>query len=370
MMSRNSQNAVPAGTACTSTRRRTPIAIWAPLFAVILLMAVSLNQQGDDSRSPDRATASPEDPQPAFTPALAPKPGQAKETRMLPIPHAAETALISYGSSDGEVGMHFLPEVEARGPQSFIVGPSGRVHVADTANQRICTFDTTGQFIASLPLGGICVSDLMLHAPGSFVVFDSATSSLSALDADGNLLSSLSMPLGGELSLGYFHTLDGSIFIADGALTDVLVATIKDGVLRAADPRVRIHGIHGSSGRLYCLNLVPNELLSVTVTETDGAKREVAARICADGIASARFVGETREGLICIQVERVGDGSVLLEALLLGRNGEEVAVIQLPTVHYCIWTARLIDVTPSGSVVQFAPGSDSALLRMFMFSVD
>jgi len=81
--------------------------------------------------------------------------------------------MLPWGSGPGAVGLDKPLEGLARGPEALAVAPDGRIAILDSVNGRVVTLDSSGAFLAALPIE--------LSAP-RFIAADDAT--IHVLDAD------------------------------------------------------------------------------------------------------------------------------------------------------------------------------------------
>ena len=82
-------------------------------------------------------------------------------------------AILPWGSGPGAVGLAKSLEGLARGPEALAVAPDGRIAILDSVNRRVVTLDSSGTFLAALPLE--------LSAP-RFIAVDN--DNIHVLDAD------------------------------------------------------------------------------------------------------------------------------------------------------------------------------------------
>ena len=82
-------------------------------------------------------------------------------------------AMLPWGAGLGSVGLARPLEGLARGPEALAVAPDGRIAILDSVNRRVVTLDSSGAFLAALPID--------LSTP-RFIAADDAT--IHVLDAD------------------------------------------------------------------------------------------------------------------------------------------------------------------------------------------
>jgi hypothetical protein len=88
--------------------------------------------------------------------------------------------MLPWGVGPGAVGLATQAEGLARGPEALAVAPDGRIAILDSVNRRVVTLDSTGAFLAALPVG--------LSSP-RFIATDGATIHVLDADEDGLLVS-------------------------------------------------------------------------------------------------------------------------------------------------------------------------------------
>ncbi len=276
--------------------------------------------------------------------------------------------VLKYGRAEGEIGMIKEKGQPPVGPESFAVGKDGGILVADVVNQRVVVYSSNGAYVRSLSLPGIALGDVAADRQGRLYVYDQVRRALLQYDADGTLRSTINLDPKDIDTRGYFHVTGNAVYFADAAARDVLVATVRDGMLVAADNSAEraTDGIHGESGRVYSLSLDQGQALRLRVWDppeavSDGKTLQVAL----PGIVSARYVGEDQAGRFYIQTEKLAGANIVLEVLVFSPAGEQLAVRRMPENDYAIWTAKLVDVRTDGTIVQFLPQHDQAKLNLF-----
>lgn len=274
--------------------------------------------------------------------------------------------MLAYGSGEAELGFARLPEMEAVGPESFVVARDGSILVADVAKHRLAVYSRDGEYLRSIALPGIALGDVTTDAQGRIYVYDQASRTLYQYDADGTRRSVLNLNPKDIDTRGYFHVVGNVVYFADAAERDVLVATVQDDGLAAASPSAaRItEGIHAESGRVYSLTLDRGQAVQVGVRDVEQATASTI-EIPWPGVVSVRYAGEDETGRFYVQTERVDGGRVALEVLAFNTAGDLLSVTPLPENDYAIWTARLVDVRGDGTIVQFVPQKAQARLNLF-----
>jgi hypothetical protein len=154
--------AMPAarGGKAARPRTRTPRMVVGSLVAAVILaviVAVALTA---------RAAAAGSD-RPAATSAVVRIP--APKTPSVGV----RLAILPWGSGPGAVGLARPLGGLARGPEALAVSPDGRIAILDSVNRRVVTLDSSGAFLAALPIE--------ISAP-RFIAADDAT--IHVLDAD------------------------------------------------------------------------------------------------------------------------------------------------------------------------------------------
>lgn len=276
-------------------------------------------------------------------------------------------SVLKYGRAEGEIGMVSGKGQPPVGPESFAVGKDGGILVADVVNQRVVVFSNNGTFLRSIDLPGIALGDVTTDEQGRVYVYDQVRHSLHQYDAQGTPQSALGLSAADIDTRGYFHVAGNSVYFADAAARDVLVATLQDGVLTPADKALErtTDGIHGESGRIYSMSVDKGRALRLQLR--DPAAQSVARilEVPLPGIVSARYAGEDQAQRFYVQTERLAGTSVVLEVLAFSPSGEQLAATRMPENDYAIWTAKLVDVGADGTIVQFLPQLDQAKLSLF-----
>jgi hypothetical protein len=281
--------------------------------------------------------------------------------------HLSSQTLVHYGSNDEEVGMVLGAGRPPVGPEAFALGNDGNVLVADVVNHRVTVYGSDGTLLRSIKLPGVALGDVMSDREGRIYVYDQVRRALLQFTAEGAPCSTLDLEAKDIDTRGYFHVVGGEIYFADGAAHDVLVATLQDGLLKTPDASAErtADGIHGESGRIYSTSLQRGQALQVQVTDPTGAAKPQAVQVPFPGIVSARYLGEDQAGRFYVQAERLQETGVVLEVVAFGPKGEPLATTCIPENDYAVWTTKLLDVRPDGTLVQFIPQQDQAKLNLF-----
>ncbi len=275
--------------------------------------------------------------------------------------------VLKYGRAEGEIGMVNGRGQPPVGPESFAVGRDGGILVADVVNQRLVVYSSSGTYIRSINLPGIALGDVSTDKPGRVYVYDQVRRALLQYDADGALRSTLNLEPKDIDTRGYFHVTGNAVYFADAAARDVLVATLKEGLLVAADNSAErtTDGIHGESGRIYSLSLDRGQALLLQMRDPVAGAVARKLELPLPGIVSARYVGEDQAQRFYVQTERLDGAKIILEVLAFSPTGEQLATTRMPENDYAIWTARLVDVRADGTIVQFLPQRAQAKLNLF-----
>ena len=275
--------------------------------------------------------------------------------------------ILKYGRREGEVGMVNEKEQPPVGPESFAIGKDGSILVADVVNRRIEVYSSSGTYLRAIALPGIALGDVTTDAQGRVYVYDQVRHSLHLYDAQGTQQSELGLSPADIDTRGYFHVAGNSVYFADAAERDVLVATSQDGVLTPANKALErtTDGIHGDSGRIYSMSLEKRQALRLEVRDpaTQSATRSLEVPL--PGIVSARYAGEDQAQQFYVQTERLDGASIVLEVLVFSPTGEHLATTRVPENDYAVWTAKLVDVGADGTIVQFLPQHYQAKLNLF-----
>ena len=275
--------------------------------------------------------------------------------------------VLKYGREEGELGMIRAHEQSPVGPESFACGINGKVFLADLVNQRILVYSADGVYLRKIDLPGIVLNDIALDERGDIYVYDQVQRTLHQLDSQGTTVSDLKLDPADIGTRGYFHVVGNSVYFADAAARDILVATIQDGVLMAEDSTVdRIsEGIHAKSDLVYSLSLVRGQAMQVHVRSEDQSVTPLHLDVPVSGIVSATYLGEDQTRRFYVQTERMVDNTIVLEVHAFGSTGEKLAVTRIPENDYALWTTRLLTVGADGALVQFLPKVNQAKLIFF-----
>ncbi len=275
--------------------------------------------------------------------------------------------ILTYGHGDGQLGMVHEQDQPQVGPESFAVGKDGTILVADVVNQRIAVYSRDGTYLRAIELPGIVLGDVTADAQGRVYAYDQVRRALHQYDAQGTPQSTLDLKPADINIRGYFHVAGNSVYFADAALRDVLVATLQDGVLRPADTAVACttDGVHGDSGRIYSMSLDKGQTLRLQLRDSATQSVAQSLEVPLPGIVSARFAGEDEAKRFYIQTERLDGSSIALEVLAFSPSGEQLAATRMPENDYAIWIAKLVDVRTDGTIVQFLPQHEQAKLNLF-----
>ena len=191
--------------------------------------------------------------------------------------------------------------------------------------------------------------------------------SLHQYDAQGAPQSTLGLAAADIDTRGYFHVAGNSVYFADAAARDVLVATLQDGALTPADKSLdrTTDGIHSDSGRIYSMSMDKGQTLRLEVHDPAGQSVVRNLEVPLPGIVSARYAGEDQAQRFYVQTERLDRSHIVLEVLAFSPTGEHLATTRMPENDYAVWIAKLVDVGADGTIVQFLPQQDQAKLNLF-----
>jgi len=275
--------------------------------------------------------------------------------------------ILRYGRGEGEVGMIRESGQTPIGPESFAVGNDGSILVVDVVNERLVIYASDGTYDRSISLPGIAIGDVAVDRQGRVYVYDQARRALHQYGGDGTPRSRLDLNPKDIDTRGYFHVVGDSVYFADAAVRDVLVATLQDGLLTPPDKATErmADGIHGESGRVYSLSLDRGKALRVELRDTAAQSSVRALQAPMPGIVSARYAGEDDGLRFYVQTERLAGTNIVLEVLTFSPTGEQLATTRMPENDYAIWTTKLVDVRADGTIVQFLPQRDQATLSLF-----
>ena len=253
------------------------------------------------------------------------------------------------------------------GPESFAVAPDGNILIADVVNQRVVVCDRDGTHVRSLGLPGIALGDVFADQQGRVYVYDQVRRALHQYDAEGISRSTLNLNPRDIDTRGYFHATGQAVYFADAATRDVLVGTLRDGLLSPPDESAErmTDGIHGESGCIYCLAVDKDRELWVEIHDPAARWGARKLQVAVPGIVSARYVGEDEAQRFYVQTERVVGTGVVLTLLTFSSTGEPLTATRMPENDYALWTAKLVDVGRDGTIVQFLPQRDQARLNIF-----
>jgi hypothetical protein len=279
----------------------------------------------------------------------------------------AQFVTLRYGTQPGELGLIRAPEQPPIGPESFALAADGRVLIADVANERVCIFSPDGRCIRTLGLPGLALGDVAVDTRGRIFVYDQLRRTLHQFDADGAPRAELQLYPKDIDTRGYFHVVGNAVYFADAAARDVLVGVLQDGVLARPEPgQTRVtDGVHGASGRVYSLAVERGTALRFTVREPGSDVPALSRELPLPGLLSVRLIGEDAARRFYVQVETLEAGHVRLGVLSFAPDGQPLRALRVPENDYALWTARLLDVQPDGTLVQFLPQREQARLYRF-----
>lgn len=275
--------------------------------------------------------------------------------------------ILKYGHGEGELGMVTKKDQPPVGPESFAIGRDGGILVADVVNQRVLVYSRDGAYRRSIRVPGIMLGDVTADDSGRVYVYDQGRRALLQYDEDGTPRSELSLSPADIDTRGYFHLVKNSVYFADAAARDVLVATVRDGHLTPPEASLErtTDGIHSESGRIYSMAVDKGQALRLEVRDPAAQSVPRTLELPLPGIVSARYAGEDQARRFYVQTERLAAATIVLEVLAFNPGGELLGATRMPENDYAIWTAKLVDVRADGTIVQFLPQHDQAQLNLF-----
>ncbi len=274
--------------------------------------------------------------------------------------------IFPYGSGPGQLGMSRPEGSTPAGPESFTLAPDGRILIADLVNHRVLICQADGTVAQTIDFPGIRLNDVIADDRGNIIVYDQRTQTLHHADTSGRIISSLALPPESVDTRGYFHLAQGSVFFADAALRDVLVADFRDAILSKPQPGAEriAEGIHAESGRVFSVLAARGESLRLAARDSRSGETSFERTLPLPDILSARYSGEDRQGRCYVALERLVAGRVVLEVRTFDPAGEQLSALQLPQNDYFIWTSRLVEASRDGIIVQFLPSESQASLGL------
>jgi len=276
--------------------------------------------------------------------------------------------IIPYGSGEGQIGIIRGPGGRpVSGPESFAVGADGSIYLADALNHRVLVYSNSGELLRSIRISGIGLADLTVDRKGNIYVYDDAERSLSQFSSDGSLVTKLLVNAADIISRGYVHIVGESVYFANSANSDILIASLRDGVLAAVDLNSdrNSDGIHSATGKVYSIDVTRGQTMQIIVHNDSVNLDEQHFAISLPGILSATYVGEDLKGQFYIQTERSDGTAIALEVQKFDMKGQLLATTRMPETDYALGTIKLLDVGNDGAIVQFLPQNNQAKLQMF-----
>jgi hypothetical protein len=278
------------------------------------------------------------------------------------VPRRIVQRILAYGSGLGEIGMRRVPGETPVGPESYAIGPEGNILIADLVNQRIVVCGPDGSHLRDVEVQGISLNDLAVDTNGTIFIYDQREHRLYAGDTMAGFTNSLTLDPRDIDTRGYFHVVGDAVYFADAATRDVLVAKLAGTELHHPEPAVQrqSNGIHSEDGTLYEVSIKRGESVQVRISGPTSRELELPLT----DVVAARFVGSDRTGRFFLSTERLESGRVSLELIGVGADGALVERTGLPDNDYAIWTAKLIESSPEGQIIQFVPGEENAKLNL------
>lgn len=273
--------------------------------------------------------------------------------------------VMAYGSGPGEIGMRRVPGETPVGPESYAIGPDGNILIADLVNQRIVVCSPDGSYLREVEVPGVTLNDLAVDTNGTVILYDQREHRLYAGDTAAGFTNSLTLNPREIDTRGHFHVVGDAVYFADAATRDVLVAKLAGTELHNPEPAAqrRFTGIHSADGALYEVSIKRGESVQVRIADpAQSTSRELELPLT--DVVAARFIGSDRAGRFFLSTERLESGGVSLELIGVGADGAPVERTGLPDNDYAVWTAKLIESSPDGRIVQFVPGEENAKLNL------
>ena len=273
--------------------------------------------------------------------------------------------VLAYGSGAGEVGMKRAPGETPVGPESYAIGPDGTILIADLVNQRIVVCGPDGSHLRDVEVPGVNLNDLAIAKNGTIIIYDQREHRLYAGDTLAGFTNMLTLDPRDIDTRGYFHVVGDAVYFADAAVRDVLVANLNGQELLQPEPTSdrQFTGIHGLDGALYEVSIKRGESVQVRIADpAQSTSRELELPLT--DVVAARFIGSDRSGRFFLSTERLDLGRVSLELIGFDPTGIPFERTRLLDNDYAIWTAKLIDSSSDGQVIQFVPGEENAKLNL------
>ncbi|WP_201096470.1 hypothetical protein [Thiocystis minor] len=267
---------------------------------------------------------------------------------------------VAYGPGDDQLGAVDGVEGASEGPASFAVDQHGNLLVCDTVNHRLQVYDPDGRHVRSMALGEIVPEDVVIDKDGLIYVYGT-DDTLSQLDANGNVLTTIAVDHSRWDSRGPMRMVDGTISIRANGIGDTAIAGVASGSLtQPTEAQIGegvAKGFRGADGQRF----VPevdwrNKVGNVRIDYPDG--RSVTASLPKSGVIGAEFLGEDQGGNFYVKTEAEQDDSIAIDVLVFDPNGRHQSTIAIPDEEYHYWSMRSAVVTGSGEVFNMAPGSD------------
>jgi hypothetical protein len=130
---------------------------------------------------------------------------------------------VAYGPGDDQLGAVDGVEGASEGPASFAVDQHGNLFVCDTVNHRLQVYDPDGRHLRSIALGEIVPEDVVFDKDGLIYVYGT-DDTLSQLDANGNVLTTIKVDSSRWKSRGPMRVVDGNIYIRGNGAGDTAIA--------------------------------------------------------------------------------------------------------------------------------------------------
>lgn len=281
------------------------------------------------------------------------------------------TLRIPYGVGPGQAGKRAGPGAPMQGPESLAVGPDGDVYLCDTVNGRVLRFPVGGAEPRAIePDADLRPGDIAVDDRGRLYLLDSVEGAVVQLDPDGAVLARTPVEPGAWRARSGLHLTGGTLYMADAAQRDHLLARLdRHGQMAAPAKRALPRsGRLAASGRRYLVELARGEVVVVHAFGQGGSGW--SRQMDSPGAVSARFLAEDAAGNAWLRVERALPAGLALEVWRLDGMGRRTGVVELFDTDYAAWTARMAAVGPDGLVAQLVPGDYAARVHVFRLPVE
>lgn len=280
--------------------------------------------------------------------------------------------IISYGSGPKEIGVINEGEGALAGPASFHTGSDGTLYLADTVNNKIKIYSSSGKFLSEISLKGKGPNDIIVDKNGAIYVYD-LNGSLYQYDKTGNPVSEIAMDESRWDTLGPMHIVNNQVFARVNGVGDRLLATIEDGKIQMPpedlqeSSEVVEPGVEGAT--------TGNRYTAVLNDKARGAEVEIAsplgrstAFIPLQNIVSAEVLGEDRYANFYVKTEADQNNEIQVEVSKFDSSGVYSGTLSIPGKDYAFWSIKTITVNEEGMINQMMPGKNNLTHRSFRFN--